>query len=1215
MASNQPTPQGNINAGQMPEPRTAPGTQFITQGPQIVKLSNGNFDKWLSELENALFIYNAEQHIEKPPAELEPAGASDDVIREVRRARMLALNMITQSISDELFRDCLANGYVSKDRDPHSLLKTVRMLLKQTPNHDKLIFHRRFKTLDFTNYNTLNDWWQNIKDVKARELTFYPKPDEDLWIRRIIVSLDDHPVGLRLSHEYGYNRLTYPMLVATITEAIDLEKKSQSSFIATTSRRRSKNKKQGDSQKPDQQSMIDCKMCNKEHRKDLPECEHYEHHHNGKCWLEFPERAPKGWKPPRLLPKKKKPKSSPTNQPSPTTFDFSGNMASMPYGQNNRQLDTNSRNRVMYDTGANRHIFNNKAWFSTLRPLDEPVRIDSSSGDKPELTLAGEVSFEVVCSDGKTTNIRIPNAILNENCPCNLVGGQLLKEATGIWHYGYDDRLFADDKVTEVAQLVNHNSHPYFIVKSSSLDQSPSAMLTINIDVMHKRLMHSGIERVRQLCRRQGINLRGKTLQCESCLKGKSTEMPHRGPPSRKMTAPLQLVYMDIMVVKPRSINGSDYCLHLIDCYTGYQWAIMLPNRKAQTVMTALTAWIRAMEKQTGLQVLAFQMDNAKEFVGTTANDVFRKSGIVARFSPPETHEPMGRIERAHRTIAEAARTSLIEAKLPEKLWEHAMNAAIYLANRLPTKVNADDQAPRDKFAEYLGFEFPNDLSFIRIWGCKAFVHLKGNRQPDRARKMLPRAEEGRLVGWIGDAGHIYQIYLPHKNKVIRARDVRFIENAGVDDDKVEAVCEPIHDEGDQVPKVVNTGYWLSEVNPTRYPQQIRRNLTSERQDPAPRPLMKQTQAQITPSPDPDQEENQLLEELVERQFQQQCSPDPTPARVTFNPQNYIPGQVPPFFRDTAANTTSPDQLSEELSQLTISDTRMEGSPFNESQYIQTVQRAEVAAQRAEQAAQKAERVSRDVQQRRADTPPIPMAPRKTPFGEGYDDSPILMRIPQEPQPVLQAPPAMEPEPPQRRPRRQTAYKGTYNVDDLIQNNTFLAQRYTQLDTFVEPQAMALLADFEATGASTENIPETYGQAKKSQDWPQWKKAFEKEFHDLTRRDTWELVYPEPGDVILPGKWVLKVKHMLKISPRILFTDSANAMHTVLNPLCTARTRHIDIRYKWVIDMIKKKIFEIKHVEMDKMAADGLTKPLYQARYFWKEKHLGFVRMIGLSVI
>ena len=658
----------------------------------------------------------------------------------------------------------------------------------------------------------------------------------------------------------------------------------------------------------------------------------------------------------------------------------------------------------------------------------------------------------------------------------------------------------------------------------------------------------------------------------------------------------------------------------------------------------------------------------------------------------------------------------------------------------------------------------------------------------------------------------------------------------------------------------------------------------------------------------------------------------------------------------------------------------MEGSPFNESQYIRTVQRAEVAAQRAEQAARKAERVSHEVQQRRADTPPIPMAPRKTPFGDGYDDSPIPMRIPQEPPPVVQAPPATEPEPPQRRPRRQTAYKGTYNIDDLIQNNTFLAQSYTQLDTFVEPQAMALLADFEATGASTENIPETYGQAKKSQDWPQWKKAFEKEFHDLTRRDTWELVYPEPGDVVLPGKWVLKVKHMpddpprhkarwvacgnrentdgweiqdiysatahsvavrfflwlvavedleceqfdmvtaylysripkgirilvrqptgfsdgtprvcllrnalyglvrsplwwyetittalvalgfrplqrevcifvnddlgiylllyvdnvliaapsqadidritgqlgrffelkkmgpvrqvlgieiirdrprrliylrqktyiekilakfagldlkpkdtpwppsipipltwevmesetksyrqqvgcvnwlasytrpdiafavgklakgssgpgkhhiramkhllrylagtsfvalqlggtehkaltafadaayadeigsrystaghivfldkspiawqskvqtlvttstteaefinltpagrtllwianmlaeigVKTSPRILFTDSANAMHTVLNPLCTARTRHIDIRYKWVIDMVKKKIFEIKHVGTDKMAADGLTKP------FWKEKHLGFVRMIGLSVI
>ncbi len=41
--------------------------------------------------------------------------------------------------------------------------------------------------------------------------------------------------------------------------------------------------------------------------------------------------------------------------------------------------------------------------------------------------------------------------------------------------------------------------------------------------------------------------------------------------------------------------------------------------------------------------------------------------------------------------------------------------------------------------------------------------------------------------------------------------------------------------------------------------------------------------------------------------------------------------------------------------------------------------------------------------------------------------------------------------------------------------------------------------------------------------------------------------------------------------PRILFTDSANAMSLVMNPLKQGRTRHIDIRYKWIINRVKNR--------------------------------------------
>ena len=68
-------------------------------------------------------------------------------------------------------------------------------------------------------------------------------------------------------------------------------------------------------------------------------------------------------------------------------------------------------------------------------------------------------------------------------------------------------------------------------------------------------------------------------------------------------------------------------------------------------------------------------------------------------------------------------------------------------------------------------------------------------------------------------------------------------------------------------------------------------------------------------------------------------------------------------------------------------------------------------------------------------------------------------------------------------------------------------------------------------------------------------------------------------------------------TPFIMFTDSANARHITLNPYKTARTRHIDIRYKWIQDQVQKGDFNLKYVKTVEMMADGLTKPLGKEKF------------------
>ena len=73
-----------------------------------------------------------------------------------------------------------------------------------------------------------------------------------------------------------------------------------------------------------------------------------------------------------------------------------------------------------------------------------------------------------------------------------------------------------------------------------------------------------------------------------------------------------------------------------------------------------------------------------------------------------------------------------------------------------------------------------------------------------------------------------------------------------------------------------------------------------------------------------------------------------------------------------------------------------------------------------------------------------------------------------------------------------------------------------------------------------------------------------------------------------------------------MHTDSANARTVVLNPLNAARTRHIDLRYKWVIQEAAQGRIQLEHVTTSEIAADSLTKPLQRL------KHALFVKLLGM---
>ncbi|KAL8121836.1 hypothetical protein AgCh_018533 [Apium graveolens] len=76
--------------------------------------------------------------------------------------------------------------------------------------------------------------------------------------------------------------------------------------------------------------------------------------------------------------------------------------------------------------------------------------------------------------------------------------------------------------------------------------------------------------------------------------------------------------------------------------------------------------------------VKRLRSDNEKEFRNATLTEFCKDRGIVQEFLAARTPQQNGVVERKNRTLVEAARTMLQDAKLSTSFWEEAMNTTCY---------------------------------------------------------------------------------------------------------------------------------------------------------------------------------------------------------------------------------------------------------------------------------------------------------------------------------------------------------------------------------------------------------------------------------------------------------------------------------------------------------------------------------------------------------
>ncbi|CAG9104628.1 unnamed protein product [Plutella xylostella] len=296
-------------------------------------------------------------------------------------------------------------------------------------------------------------------------------------------------------------------------------------------------------------------------------------------------------------------------------------------------------------------------------------------------------------------------------------------------------------------------------------------------ELWHRRLGHLN-RRSMDLLKNgmaNGINYTGgKHSPCVACIEGKQSRLPFPEQSYNRATDKLGLIHSDLCgPMSVSSYSGARYLLTFIDDYTRMTFGYFIKTK--DEVFSVFKMFKSYVENQTDLKIKKIRTDNGCEYVNNQFQMFLREHGIEHQTTVPYSPQQNGVAERANRTIMEAARCMLQDAGMDKRLWAEAVNTAIYIKNKSPSRA-VKGTTPEEKWT---GNKV--DLSNLRTFGCVAYAMIPGQKR----RKLDAKSKRYIFVGYCTESKGYRLIDPEDLSKCIKSRDVQFLENKMASDLKL----------------------------------------------------------------------------------------------------------------------------------------------------------------------------------------------------------------------------------------------------------------------------------------------------------------------------------------------------------------------------------------------------------------------------------------------
>lgn len=418
------------------------------------------------------------------------------------------------------------------------------------------------------------------------------------------------------------------------------------------------------------------------------------------------------------------------------------------------------------DSGATIHIANNINCFIAI-DWSQRQDIITASGEK--LVSKGIGTVEIDCSafkfekDGKMTSVvKIHDVLYVPNASSNLLSVRKLTAKGFVVKFFKNVAIVTKEGRIHVSAELKAGM--YCLKENQRIMTVTSKNQEFCIHEWHHRLAHRNISDIKKM-EVYGLKIKScKCLNdCEACLKGKMSRKPFPKK-AHEIENALDVIVSDVCgPFQEKTIAGKRYFVTFIDVCSRYSYVYFI-NKKSE-VLEKFKHFLKKIERFFGIGKLPrfFRTDRGGEYIGEEFKRFLEANGITHQKTVAYSPEQNGICERKNRTLVEAARTMLIESKLPKRLWAEAVNTANYIQNRLINRVTGT--IPYEKW-----FGKKPEMLDLHPFGCEVYVHIP----KEKRRKLDEKAEKKIFVGY-DEESKGYRIYDYAIDNIVPERNVKFL--------------------------------------------------------------------------------------------------------------------------------------------------------------------------------------------------------------------------------------------------------------------------------------------------------------------------------------------------------------------------------------------------------------------------------------------------------